>query len=1648
MYWKVARGLMFARLRCFDDAERCLHAAHVHLPEDPWHRFAAAELAWMQDDWQQAATLCSETHEKAPMMYANHHLMGRLAVKQDWLPQFLDTMRAVVLSTQNLDSLALHVHYLLSQSERVPEPTKRRLYEEATEVAQGFERVSPLADKRCRDRISGIRLTIATAARDPDAMAEYAQSLRSPYHRKLAEAMTRNRGKSVVWVPHEPVWQAHNTCLPCSIRTLLPDVDTDRMIQELTWGGTNLRASIDWLEAQTNFTGVPFVGSEETLRTLAREGIGCVYLIGGENWSHAIATVGVDELTEELILHDPSGSRPMRVPLDQLNEREGCLGPQCVALVPKPRRDEVERWIPLAQRLPHSAYLEFYHRLRLDGIEATVPCIEDLERALPDHTMSKRLRALYNSRTGRVGAAIDALETLLTKEPDNMHLRMDLIDSLYRCHNTRRMTDVYRELYSQGNLHGVRGVANTRTPALTARYADYLRATRDGSRKAETLLKVALRNHSHEGEIWHILADLFWVQGRMEEAVLPMRVAAHQYGENEHYARSVFDVLDRLNRPDEGLAFLEKRAESAGTAHGASAAWRTWVDALEDTGRPDRASSVLKRALTLMPEDADLLSFAASYWAHNGEPARAEALLPELDALQETYLARWTRMDVYQRIGRWEEALELAELFLSQSPSDAGMARRVLDLRQAAEGGSVAIPLAREWVEQHPGNESFEEILYDQYQDQFFHKQCETLLRRRLDDNPHDTWAWIELGHVLLRHVELTSGDERQALMPEVQRVWGKVEALCLPGVRTLLLKGRIAAAEGHVEAAREIYAEAIDTDCNQSAPIDRWLTTLDPLPVEQRKDLLEHMLAKLKERGCTSSSLVDFFEKWSVASGLRSALRQVNVWLEQAPSRELARAEIRLLLDSGRSRKDAERALALLEERVKQFPADTAFLFARAEAHGALQDTEAMKEGFDELVSRYPLHAASRQNLAVSLMRDGEMDAAVDLLREGIARQPQDREMWRVLANFLQDRQDWEGCISTLQEAVKRMPRDIGLGEYLIDMCIRLGDEDRAMTTAQRLVDAFPDGAYLWYLYGMTLERTQFGQQVAKVEEAYRKALSLNCALYDAMDSLCAFLTQNGRLDDARAVIDDFPNPEREMPHIRGRRIWLQACVDEGGAAAEAMFDLLKEYPAYTWGWARLLEWLEEKGSKEQIAEMLGSVPEVVQHDAKWRLDRLGLFEDKEISCEPSADEQWAELVREFPDVFPVQLRYIDRCFEKEDWVKGKQTLNAFETLTGQTTFTDARVVQWLVKSEGKWDEALERSLAMWGRTGWDSEWADGECFSQLVAVESNRKRLVKAVFQVLSDKRHIRPDIVSRCLDDILKKKAPMWSNVIEAHPGRAHFLAPLLTAYTDHDLDRDAHKLLLRLTPADLEWSPTWRAALRSWNASEAYWKHPEKMDALVDGWQNRPGNEMYAMCNYLLARTKRIGSFLDSPLRGPSSVQREQALEIARLAEEVLSTLRLDDSSHAVAVIMAMAQLCNGDRETFLNWWNLSGSPLKEKKKDDWSNDRLDCAHRQMLSLRTILEASPVKMKDIQSLAKNALEHDDGPMLMFTGLMGALHERQLSDVAPQFFGLFRPLRRKGTYSPLANRLYQCLKLLGEVIVILAAVFALIAIMETSA
>ena len=59
-------------------------------------------------------------------------------------------------------------------------------------------------------------------------------------------------------------------------------------------------------------------------------------------------------------------------------------------------------------------------------------------------------------------------------------------------------------------------------------------------------------------------------------------------------------------REEEGLALLAGRVERLGHLLKGGGPWMTWVEALEDYGRPDQAIAAMTRALAARPDDAAL----------------------------------------------------------------------------------------------------------------------------------------------------------------------------------------------------------------------------------------------------------------------------------------------------------------------------------------------------------------------------------------------------------------------------------------------------------------------------------------------------------------------------------------------------------------------------------------------------------------------------------------------------------------------------------------------------------------------------------------------------------------------------------------------------------------------------------------------------------------------------------------------------------------------------------------------------------------------------------------------------------------------------------------------------------------------------------
>ena len=314
-----------------------------------------------------------------------------------------------------------------------------------------------------------------------------------------------------------------------------------------------------------------------------------------------MAAIGLDEVTEELIIHDPSSDRAIRLALSELKKNVGPFGPQCVALVEKQNVEFAEGLIPNSQREPYKAFLRFQNDVFQTGRSDGREICDDLHEKYPDHPLSKRIRARYLLRRNRIDDSTAILESLLRASPENLYLRLDLLEAFHRCQNSIRILEVYGELLAHARIRDVPAAAKTRNPVFIARYADYLGMNDKDISRAQLLLELGLRRFPECAEMWHILADIYWRRSAFEAALLPMRVSACLDAENDHYARGVLDLCSLLNRPDDGFEYLQLRAETAGIAEGAGAAWVTWIDALADHGFPHRAEQVLTTASGSFP---------------------------------------------------------------------------------------------------------------------------------------------------------------------------------------------------------------------------------------------------------------------------------------------------------------------------------------------------------------------------------------------------------------------------------------------------------------------------------------------------------------------------------------------------------------------------------------------------------------------------------------------------------------------------------------------------------------------------------------------------------------------------------------------------------------------------------------------------------------------------------------------------------------------------------------------------------------------------------------------------------------------------------------------------------------------------------------
>jgi len=1612
MNYMAGKVFLLSSLRDFQGAEQALAQARKRFGENDWLTLTEAELEYSRDRWDTAEDLAMRVFDTSPMMYHNLNLLSRIASRQHEIPTLLERFESIRAEVQNYEIAYLHVWYLVAHAERCSGYQKEEALATASLIVDRYDEMVPLADRRTRERLALSRMDLAAAKGDRDTVRRESIRTRSRWHERLAENLQKNpQGKRFI-VENNPVWQGRNTCLPCSVSTLRPQVNLQKLTGELTYGGTSVLHCIEWLEREENLKAVPFVASATTICRMAKAGIGFVYLTGGDNWSHAMAAIGVDEATGTLLIHDPSGPRITEVLLDDIKLHEGPYGPQCVAIVSADQVPAVTEIVPEQDRLPYHAYLVFSEQLRLGDESGAAKILREIAERFPDHPFTRRMQAALDIHASRLPEAIEALEKLLSENPANFHIRFDLIMALHRARNTRRQTEMYYDLMHRGSWGEYEATPSRRDPVYVARYADMLGLTGPGLTRASALLRIALRRSPGEAELWHNLGDILWRQGDLEGAWIPLKTASHLAESNEHYARSLADVGCNIGRLQQALDHLESRAKGAGTAKGSGAPWVTWVGVLADFGFPTQAQETLAEALRIHPAEADTLSFALQFQADNGFPGEADALLQRVKDLPDLRKAQYAEARYLQSTGRPNDAIGILEDLLLRSPSDVDAARQLSHLLSGCEGTDTVLARAKNWVEKYPNDEGFEDLLYEILRDQHRNEEADDLLRRRLERNPQDAWAWIELGHAQIRHAGMAEGEVRDQRLAECEKTRENALIVSPPNANRVLLEARHAAEVGNREKAWGRLLDALRIDADRFDALNHAIDMLRESPRENRLQPMRELLQLLRNRGSECTAIPEFFRCWADTLGMDDALDQVREWKAvRTDSKLLARTEVQLLLGGDAGRKAAAEALTLLDGLFERFPQDFSFAVWRAEALGGMNDVAGMRKAYADLLERFPLHLHSRDMLATAMVREGEIDEAIALLRSGVDLQPQERESWRTLANLYDNLERKEDAVDVLSEAVQRMTHDIGLNGYLVELLLDLDRDTEAVSHARQLVHQFENGFYLWFMLASTLERTGLAGSQDEIEDAYRKAIKGNPSLYEAVDGLARFLTVNGRKEEAFEVLAAFPGEEEYAAAIGGRRIWIRAETGNKEEARKEMSALLEVHPDYLWGWYQLMNWLEANNDADDARDALGTIPNEVRHQVDWRVRRVQVLENCGVE-ETALEEEWDELVADYPANGRVVLTYVDRCMERGRWAGAEESLSTYSAQEPNAPHIQARRVK-IHAHQGRKQKAIDLALEIWSRPGWDVEWADETAWAAIAAIGKPRYLWRKCI-RHLEANGHLRSWILDRIIQKCPRRCHRRLEKVVRDHPDSNRLLPGLLDAFSDVGRIRRANAIWESLPTEMRQEAALWSCGIRIANVASDSRQSVRRVRERLKGWQERDTVEMWVLANAIHAHTRNM-SLTKSRKKPFRKEDREWLESIVHLAEQAMRRLRFDQTVQFVGLSWIQGLLALGHVREAAAAYREFEYVFTSTREDYWTESVTTALGKHLPELITVLEEPRLSLGRIAPVMKSASRTEYAPLAVYGACVSELRDNgEVEDRKARL----RMRRSSGSLNPSGN------------------------------
>lgn len=1150
--WYTLHAQAMTVLRDFDVAEEWLKKAEQIAPDNPWVHVNWVSCYEEQDRYDDALASVNRALELRnwyrPAVQAMGHLLPLLG-RDDEAYEFLKE------ASVRLESCAV-------QFQLAAVLLEREAYDELRNTVRAIDELCPLMEDGFAKSLASLRSLIAYRLGDLDAAIEFAKLSKDKFETKLVERLAdpARRERKRVRLPVGFVRQHHRTCAPAVLSSISQfwskPAEHLQIADAICYDGTTSYNERRWAD-ENGWYPREFTLTEQSAQELIDAGIPFTLTTTNPGSGHLQAVIGYDGLRGTLIIRDPYQRHWSEGFADGLIEQYQAFGPRGMAMVPAEERAKLDSLTLLDTSLWDYLY-------RLDGaLEAhrrddADACHRAMLQEAPGHKLTleaERRLMLYDANSAGMLSAVERMRELFPEDTVLQLARLSLLRDLSR--REERMATLERE-YQRPEAH----------PSFFTQYAQELAADAREHPKVFDLLKRAIRRNPVDAGNYYLMAGILCDQLKFEEALELYRIAACLEDKNESVAEAYFRMAHHRKQTESALDWMRRRVERFG--HLSSQPIRTLDWALRRLHRDREAAAVLQAAIERRPEDGDLLLYAADVKAcetmsHLDEASelcrRAERFCPRAQWLRgKARLARY-RSDHQEALAIWREIVEMQPLAIDGH-------RAIATLLSEVESQAAALEYLRSVGERFPRHQPllalWIEWLYDEPPE-----VSEPLIRRLIEINPSDAWAYRELGFLLLkqrRTDEAAACAETAGQLDPTHSSWHH-------------LRGELFKLESRFDDARAEFRSALKLSVDNDFAIRELFSCCET--AGQRIEELEFLRQELSKQVNYGDGLLGYRNYASQLIDPQELLRLLREALDARPDLWHAwSACVRQLTDMD----ELAQAFELACQATERFPMLPRIWLDRARVCQMRIDPDGELFALETGYEINPAWTDMARQLADLYLRKGDLPKAAELLERAVANDPLEGMNYGWLADIQWKLEQREAAFKNIERSVQLAPRYSWAWDCLRTWSNEAGEPERPLRVARELTERRPGESNSWLMLARMIgrEEDQFEERLAAVD----KAIELSPRSADAYDLRARVLHRTGRIEEALdacrpAIFGDHLPPEL---FACGASIqWEQGNRDQ---AIEEMRAAVDADPSFYDGWSTLSDWYEELGDHENCLE------------------------------------------------------------------------------------------------------------------------------------------------------------------------------------------------------------------------------------------------------------------------------------------------------------------------------------------------------------------------------------------------------------------------------------------------------------------------------